>query len=77
MLRVSTTIKLEDKKGDPDATTGQPLILIWFICGWGGRTGWTGAAGHVFGCALLLVVTDPVYRAPLEIFPVLLFPLEN
>ena len=35
MLRVSTTIKLEDKKGDPDATTGQPSILIWFICGWG------------------------------------------
>lgn len=33
-----------------------------------------GAAWRGFGCALLLGVTDSVSRAPLEIFPVLLFP---
>lgn len=75
MLRVSTTIKLENAKGDPDATTGQPLdsdlVRLWL----GGRhTGRTGAAWRGFGCALLLGVTDSVSRAPLEIFPVLLFP---
>ena len=50
-IRVSTTIKLGNKKGDPDATTGQPLdsnlVHLWL----GGRhTGRTGAAWHVFGC---------------------------
>lgn len=51
-----------------------PSILIWSICGWGGRhTGRTSS----LACFWLLVVTDPVSRAPLKVFPVLLFPLEN
>lgn len=75
MLRVSTTIKLENTKGDPDATIGQPLDSDLVRLRLAGRhTGRTGAAWRGFGCALLLGVTDSVSRAPLEIFPVLLFP---